>query len=102
MNYQAGEPIPLCYWATSGGQPRSGLAVTVRVVNVQTGAELLASTAVPELAGTPGLYVYNWNGTPQARATLHVRYTVEGKQYAEFIKVDDLLDRIDDHDGRIA
>lgn len=70
-----------------GGALVIGLAVTVKVINVLTGATLLATTSLSEV--TPGVYSYNWvhglTGFTEAVAI----YTVGTNNYTENFSVDE-------------
>jgi hypothetical protein len=94
------ESITLDFRRLVGGTPQTGLSVTVKVLNRQTGATLLAETAMTEV--TPGLYVYVWANASTVKRHCLAIYSTQSKQYDERFTIDDLMDKVDQSDGRVV
>ena len=84
------DKIPLAFIRMRGGALVTGLSVTVKVINVITGATLLATTSLSEV--TPGVYSYNWNHTLTAFTECVAIYTVGTNNYTENFSVDESTD----------
>lgn len=80
----------------------AGLSVFVKVINASTGATVLASTAMTEIA--TGHYRYNWTHGLNAKTSLMAVYNIGSANSSdadtEFILIDDTVSRNDESDGR--
>jgi hypothetical protein len=88
-NQNVRDAIPLSFVRIRNGSKVTGLTVTVTVVNVKTGATILASTNVPEVGAGSGLYSYTWTHGQTQETDCLVTYTVAGFAYCEFLTVSD-------------
>jgi hypothetical protein len=89
--YKTVDPVPLSFMRVRLGVVQTGLTVTVKVINVLTGATLLSTITMTEI--TPGVYSYNWNHSLTALTECVALFTTGGLVYAENFTVDEFLDK---------
>ena len=89
--YKTVDAVPTSFVRIRLGVIQTGLTVTVRIVNVLTGATLLSTTTMTEI--TPGVNSYNWVHSLTALTECVALYTTGGLVYAENFTVDEFLDK---------
>jgi len=85
MNAIVGETIPLSIRIIENTFLVTGLTVTVRVINLLTKTEVLAST--PLVEGDPGLYCFNWDSAPGSPSKLLATYSYLDRTTSEEITI---------------
>lgn len=85
------DAVPLAFMRVRSGALVTGLTVTVKVLNVITGATLLSTTSMSEV--TPGVYAFNWSHSQNIFTECAAIYVVAGSSYVENFTIDEALDK---------
>ena len=99
MEVQLYNIIPLTFSRITNGSEVTGLSVTVKVLNAQTGLPLLGTTAMTEV--TPGTYEYTWNSGITVQTHCKAFYVETGNTWVEYFDIEDIDDTVESRGGRL-